>query len=187
MANSLYSRSGFETSSIVLNRRSSNGNATRYVSLMYFCTSSWYLNRFRWSARTFGSCLIFILFSASCRPQHASQKNLFLWQSISLALNCRKQAVTLEFCSISMDKSKKDSSREDTFSQVRHRVSLVKLPSNIWWTNVPPDKWDAELELPPIMLCEASEEELTDLDKSSAEANRFFLSSCTSSTILFRR
>ena len=72
-------------------------------------------------------------FSASCRPQQLSQKNLLRWQSISLALNCRRHAVTDEFCSMSMDRSKKDSSREDTVSHVRHRVSLVRAPSNSWW------------------------------------------------------
>lgn len=62
----------------------------------------------------FGLCLIFMRFSASWSPQHESQKNLFRWQSISLALNCRRHAVTDEFCSMSIERSRKDSSREDT-------------------------------------------------------------------------
>lgn len=78
----------------------------------------------------FGSFLIFILFSASCRPQHLSQENLFRWHNISLALNCRRQAVTEEFGSISIERSKNSSSREVTVSQERHRVSFVKTPSN---------------------------------------------------------
>jgi hypothetical protein len=56
-------------------------------------------------------------FSASCSPQQLSQKNLFRWHNISLALNCRKHAVRLEFCSMSMERSRNDSSREDTFCQ----------------------------------------------------------------------
>ena len=62
--------------------------------------------------------------------------------------------MTLEFCSISMDRSKKDSSREETYepidkpqgqsfnaqqhtvSQVKHRVSLVSTPSNSLCTRV---------------------------------------------------
>jgi hypothetical protein len=85
------------------------------------------------------------LFSASCRPQHESQKNLFFWHNISLAENCRRQDVTDVCCSISIDRSKKSSSRDDvyesafqllragkvfTVSQLKHRVSLVKTPSN---------------------------------------------------------
>ena len=76
------------------------------------------------------------LFSASCKLPHVSQKNLFLRESISLALNWRRHAVTDEFCSISMDKSRKDSSRDETVSQVKHRVSLVSVPSNKEWTKV---------------------------------------------------
>jgi hypothetical protein len=56
-------------------------------------------------------------FSASCSPQQLSQKNLFRWHSISLALNWRKHAVTLEFCSMSIERSRNDSSREDTFTK----------------------------------------------------------------------
>lgn len=56
------------------------------------------------------------LFSASCRPQHLSQENLFRWHNISLALNCRRQAVTEEFGSISIERSKNSSSREVTWS-----------------------------------------------------------------------
>lgn len=87
-------------------------------------------------------------FSASCSPQHWSQENLFRWHSISLALNWRRQEVTLEFGSISIDRSKNASSRDvtcdpasvfgrrmcvearHTVSQVRHRVSFVNTPSN---------------------------------------------------------
>ena len=63
----------------------------------------------------FSDMVLSYLFSASCRSQQESQKNLFFWQSISLAENCRRQAVTLEFCSISMERSRKDSSREETY------------------------------------------------------------------------
>ena len=76
------------------------------------------------------------LFSASWRSQQESQKNLFFWQSISLALNWRRHAVTEEFCSMSIDRSKKDSSRDETVSQVRQRVSLVRMPSKSWCTSV---------------------------------------------------
>ena len=123
-------------------------------------------------------------FSASWSPQQLSQKNLFRWHNISLALNCRKHAVTLEFCSMSIERSRNDSSREDTFcqgnlcqlihgwchspkvtpstgagmtragalrhegrkdkdvrrltvSQVRQRVSEVRVPSKRRWTRVP--------------------------------------------------
>ena len=38
--------------------------------------------------------------------------------------------MTDEFCSISMERSRKLSSREETVSQVRQRVSLVSVPSN---------------------------------------------------------
>src|SRR5882724_4203568 len=68
-------------------------------------------------------------FSASWRLPQASQKNLFLCASISGALNWRRHAVTLEFWTMSMERSRKDSSREDTVSQVRQRVSLVSVPS----------------------------------------------------------
>lgn len=34
-----------------------------------------------------------------------------------------------QFCSISIDRSRNDSSLEETFSQVKHRVSLVNVPS----------------------------------------------------------
>ena len=37
---------------------------------------------------------------------------------------------------MSMDKSRKDSSRDVTVSQVRHRVSDVRTPSNRRWTSV---------------------------------------------------
>lgn len=90
------------------------------------------------------------LFSASCKPQHLSHENLFRWQSISLALNCRKHAVTDELGSISIERSRKASSREVTctssaesasypnilrrglltVSQDKQRVSFVKMPSN---------------------------------------------------------
>ena len=76
------------------------------------------------------------LFSASWRSQQESQKNLFFWHSISLALNCLKHAVTLEFCSISIDKSRKDSSRDETVSQVRHLVSEVRVPAKRRCTRV---------------------------------------------------
>ena len=58
-------------------------------------------------------------FSASCSPQQLSQKNLFRWQSISLALNWRRHAVTDEFCSMSIERSRKDSSRAETCARAR--------------------------------------------------------------------
>ena len=61
---------------------------------------------------------------------------MFFWQSISLALNWRRHAVTDEFCSMSIDRSMNDSSRDDTVSHVRHRVSLVSTPSNSRWMSV---------------------------------------------------
>jgi len=65
-----------------------------------------------------------------------SQWNLFRSHNISLALNCRKQADTELFCSISIERSKKTSSRLVTFSHVRHFVSLVKIPSKSSWTHL---------------------------------------------------
>ena len=56
------------------------------------------------------------------------------WNNISEALNCRRQADTLLFCSISMERSRKTSSRVVMFSQVRHFVSDVNIPSNNSWT-----------------------------------------------------
>ena len=104
----------------------------------------------RCNASTFGDFLIFILsgtshqnqlrrhdclclwetylFSASCSEQHLSQLYLFLLHNISEAENCFKQAVTLVFCSMSILKSKKASSREVTVSHVKQRVSEVKMP-----------------------------------------------------------
>lgn len=73
-------------------------------------------------------------FSASCSPQQLSQKNLFRWHNISLALNCRKHAVTLEFCSMSMERSRNDSSREDTFCQEGKEGSVSVDP---WMPNKP--------------------------------------------------
>lgn len=73
------------------------------------------------------------LFSASCKLQHRSQEYLFLWQSISLAENCLKQAVTLVFCSISIERSKNASSLDVMVSHVRHRVSLVNMPEKRSW------------------------------------------------------
>ena len=61
---------------------------------------------------------------------------MFRWHSISLALNCLRHAVTLEFCSMSIDRSRNASSRADTVSHVRHRVSLVSAPSNSSCTSV---------------------------------------------------
>ena len=76
------------------------------------------------------------LFSASWRSQQESQKNLFFWHSISLALNCLRHAVTDEFCSMSIERSMNDSSREETVSHVKQRVSLVKTPSKSLCTMV---------------------------------------------------
>src|SRR5271155_4312041 len=69
-------------------------------------------------------------FSASCKPPQISQWNLLRSHNISLALNWRKHALTLEFCSISILKSKNTSSLVVIFSQVRHFVSEVNIPSN---------------------------------------------------------
>src|SRR5271156_2209837 len=68
-------------------------------------------------------------FSASCKPPQTSQWNLLRSHNISLALNCRRHAETLEFCSISILKSKNTSSLVVKFSQVRHFVSEVNIPS----------------------------------------------------------
>lgn len=56
-------------------------------------------------------------FSASCSPQQLSQKNLFFALSISDALNWRKHAVREECCSMSTERSRKDSERAETCSQ----------------------------------------------------------------------
>lgn len=55
------------------------------------------------------------LFSASCSPLHLSQKNLLRWHSISLALNWRRHDVTDEFGSMSIERSRNDSSRDVTY------------------------------------------------------------------------
>ena len=49
------------------------------------------------------------------------------------------------FRSMSMERSRNDSSRDDTVSHVRHRVSLVSVPSNKLWTRV---LWDESEEAP---------------------------------------
>lgn len=75
-------------------------------------------------------------FSASISPPHASHQNLFPLHNISLALNCLKHAVTLAFCSMSSERSRKDSERAETVSHVRHRVSEVSVPSKRRCTRV---------------------------------------------------
>jgi len=73
---------------------------------------------------------------ASCRLQHASQKNLFSARSASEDENLRMHALTDEFCSISSERSRKHSSRLVTVSHVRQRVSLVRMPSKMEWIHV---------------------------------------------------
>ena len=73
--------------------------------------------------------MIFILFSASCKPPQLSQWNLLRSHNISSSENLRKQLVTDECCSRSTDRSKNASSRWDVFSHVKHRVSDVSVPS----------------------------------------------------------
>ena len=43
---------------------------------------------------------------------------------------------------MSIERSRKDSSREETVSHVRHRVSLVRTPSNSLWTIVDDEELD---------------------------------------------
>jgi hypothetical protein len=50
--------------------------------------------------------------------------------------------VTEEFCSMSIERSRKDSSREETVSHVKHRVSLVRTPSKSLCTIVDEDELD---------------------------------------------
>lgn len=52
---------------------------------------------------------------------------------------------------MSMDKSKKDSSLEETVSHVRHRVSLVKTPSNKRWTRVEGKEGEAATEVGGVL------------------------------------
>lgn len=131
-------------------------------------------------------------FSASCKSQHESQKNLFFWQSISLALKERRQAVTLAFCSISIERSRKDSSREETVSHVKQRVSLVNMPSKSLWTRVASSRPEAEFELVVVVTVGGILEVkvVKELDMSSncgVELRINFLSSSISSTILLSR
>ena len=79
-----------------------------------FWMDSSYLKRLRCKARTCGSFRIRIPFSASCSPEQVSQKNLLRERSISLALNWRRHDVKEELRSMSIDKSRKSSSREVT-------------------------------------------------------------------------
>lgn len=51
--------------------------------------------------------------------------------SISDLEKCRRHALTEVFWEISSDRSRKGSDREVTRSHVRHRVSLVNVPS-VW-------------------------------------------------------
>jgi hypothetical protein len=64
-------------------------------------------------------------FSASRIPQQLSQKKLIRWHNIFPALNWRKRAVTPKFCSISIEKSRNDASREDTFFLSQHFYSAT--------------------------------------------------------------
>mmetsp|Transcript_26131 Transcript_26131/g.62161 ORF Transcript_26131/g.62161 Transcript_26131/m.62161 type:complete len:210 (+) Transcript_26131:437-1066(+) len=95
-----------------------------------------YLNRFRWSSRTLGSCFIFMHFSASWRQQQLSQKNLSSCPRVSVELKLRKQLVREEFCSMSRLRSRKSSSREVTVSHIMQRVSLTSFPWKISCTQV---------------------------------------------------
>ena len=65
---------------------------------------------------------------ASCRVQHESHWNLLSLQRVSVLLKFFKQLVIEVFCSTSIDRSKKSSSLLVTVSQLRQRVSLVKMP-----------------------------------------------------------
>ncbi len=85
-------------------------------SRLTLCTDSSYLNLLRCSARTLGSFRIRMPFSASWRPEQVSQKNLLRERSISLALNCRRHEVRDELRSMSIERSRNDSSREVTFA-----------------------------------------------------------------------
>jgi len=92
---------------------------------------------------------------------------------------------------MSMERSRKDSSREDTVSQVRQRVSLVKTPSNKLCTSVASFCGVPEFEFVEVVMMvgvvfEASV--ATEPDKSSPLTFcACFLSSSISSTILLSR
>lgn len=73
-------------SSEVLSILSSAGYTTRWESFFSRCTFSKYLNRFRWRASIEGVFLTFMHLCASCRLQHASQKNLSSLLSVSISL-----------------------------------------------------------------------------------------------------
>lgn len=76
--------------------------------------------------------------------------------------------MTLEFCSISMDRSRKDSSRDDTVSHVRHRVSLVRTPSKSLCTSVASRGKCPEFEFEPelvVFVFDATV--ISDADRSS--------------------
>lgn len=69
---------------------------------------------------------------------------------------------------MSMERSRNDSSREETVSQVRHRVSLVNVPSNSLCTSVAASGAVPELELVVVgAIFDASV--AMELDKSSTD------------------
>lgn len=73
----------------------------------------------------------FIFTWASCKVQQESHWNLLSLHKVSVLLKFFRQLVIEVFCSTSMLKSKKSSSLDVTVSQLRHLVSLVKIPWKI--------------------------------------------------------
>jgi hypothetical protein len=92
---------------------------------------------------------------------------------------------------MSIERSRKDSSREETVSHVKHRVSLVRTPSKSLWTIV-----DDE-DLDPVELGNEARELETDEcalkpktalgAQSGDDSCTLFRSSSVSSAILFNR
>lgn len=94
---------------------------------------------------------------------------------------------------MSIERSRNDSSREETVSHVKQRVSLVRIPSKSLWTRVASWGEAPEFELVVVVTTVGGFLDVRvviELDKSSmggVELRINFLSSSISSTILLRR
>lgn len=104
--------------------------------------------------------------------------------------------MTEEFCSMSIERSRKDSSREETVSHVKHRVSLVRTPSKSLCTIVDDEELDPVEAGSDMRESETGERVLNHRTVLGAQHRRRYNSrsdpaplrcSSVSSTILFRR
>ncbi len=92
-----------------------------------------------------------------------SHLNLLSLHSVSVLLKFLRQPVMDVFCSTSMLRSKKSSSLLVTVSQLRQRVSLVRMPWKMSLIQVWADADEDEDWLPPSDVAE--ETELTELPR----------------------